>query len=864
MNRKKKEIELREELEFHLDAEAEERAAAGLSPPEARSAARRELGNLGRVMEESRAAWGWTFLDNLRQDLKLAGRSLRKNPGFSALVVLILGAGIGANTAVFSVVNTVVLKPLAYRDPDRILVLSTWWKKSGPGGNVSTPDFHDWHDQSTSFEAMAYHQGGESAVVVNSTPEFGANANVSAEFFQVFGVEPVAGRLFSEEELKPGSGAAVLVSYSFWQSHYGADPSALGKTIRLGGRALPIVGVLPPGFHFPGTTDIWVPANTIFPESTFRSAHNVQVVAKLKKGVTVEQAQAEMTAIGSRLTQQYPTSNADKNVAVSGLRDDMVKDARLMLYILLGAVGVVLLIACGNVANLLMVKASRRGREIAVRSALGGSRGRIVRQLFTESLLLALTSGAVGLLMAMAGSRALVALAPGNVPRLADTHVDGWVLGFAFLVSTIACLLFGLVPAFRAAGVDVNHALKQGAARGPIGGRSALSSALVVAEIALSVMLLTGAGLLIRSFAALQDVALGFRPENVLIMETSMTAGTSANQAMPVYRRLLEEAASIPGVVAVGATRVPPGTVRTSGAYWIDRAPSNEQMSVTAPQTVYSVVSPGAFAVLGIPLKRGRDFDAGDAAEGKFTAIINETLANREFPGKDPLGHTVVTPVTGIPPRALTIVGVVGDIRQRGPASKPDAEVYMNYQQIPGMSTQMRIIARTTLAPEQLTQAFRHKAREVAPLMPVKFTTLEARMAEIVAAPKFRTLLFAIFAALAVGLAMAGVYGVVSFVVSQRTSEIGLRMALGADCGNILRMVISHGVSLALIGLTLGLAAAFVATGLLSTMLFAVKPSDPLTYAAVAALIAVTTLLASYIPARRAARVDPLVALRQE
>lgn len=762
--------------------------------------------------------------------------------------------------------NTVILKPLGYRDPDRIAVIASLWKKTGPSPNLSMADFHDYHDQARSFEAMAYYQSGESAAMISgaSAAEFVGNGVASAEFFKVFGVEPVIGRFFNEEELQPDSNAAVLISYSFWQSHFAGDPKVLGKTIRLARHTMPIVGVMPPGFRFPNATDVWIPANTIFRENLFRSAHNVQVVAKLKRGVSMAQAQAELTTIGDRLEKQYPLSNTGKNVLISGLRDDMVRDSRLTLYILLGAVGLVLLVACGNVANLLLARATMRGREIAVRSALGAGRQRIVRQLFTESLLLALIAGLAGLAIATAGSRVLVALAPTDVPRLTDTAVDGWVLGFAFGASLLACLFFGLMPAIRAARVDLGEALKQGSARGLAGGGTGLRRVLVIAEIALSVVLVASAGLLIRSFAALNEVALGFKPENVLVMETSVTASMDANQAVPLYARLIEASATIPGVIAVGASRVPPGRIAASGAYWIDQVPAPEQISVTAAQAIYSVGSPGMFGALGMELKRGRDFAPSDAPDAPFVAVINETLARRSFGGRDPIGHTIATPFDSNSPKPMSVIGVVADIRQRGPAHEPDAEIYMPFAQHPGPSTQLRIVARTAVQPEQLAAAFRRKAHEIAPDMPVKFSTMESRMAEIVSAPRFRTMLLSIFAALAVGLAMAGVYAVVSFMVTRRRGEIGLRMALGANAFDVQKMVLRQGIWMALAGLVLGIAGALAASHWLGSLLFGVRPTDPATYGAAAAVIVVVTLAASYVPARRAARVDPLVALRQD
>jgi putative ABC transport system permease protein len=794
-------------------------------------------------------------------DLKFALRSLRKNPGFTLLAVVVMALGIGANTAVFSVVNAVLLKPLAYRDPDRIVTLSSLWRKSGGHGLVSAPDFHDWHDQSTAFAAMAYYQDDSTSVMSGASAEYAHVAAVTPELFQVFAVEPVAGRLFSAEELKPGGAGAVVIGYSYWQSHFGANANAPGQAVRMLGRSFNIAGVLPPRFHFPKETDIWLPANVVFPETESRSAHNYYVVGRLKPGVTLEQAQAQMTAIGARLEQQYKDSNAGKSVAVTRMRDDMVRNVKLTLYLLLGAVALVLLIGCANVANLLLARATARTREIAIRAAVGASRGRIVRQLIVESMVLALIAGAAGLLLAKWGSDALVALAPGNVPRLAESGIDGWVLAFTLGISVIASLLFGLAPALQISRVDLNEALKQGANRamGGKGGRT--RATLVVVEVALSVVLLAGAGLLIRSFVALHHVALGFRPEHVLVMESSVPASNlaDARRATRFYKDLMADLATLPGVSAVGGVRNTPGIVWSNGGYFIGHM---GKFTSTMPNAVLSVVTPGAFAALGIPLKRGRDFNEGDAYDAPFTAVINAALAHKSFPGQDPLGRTIYCGLDSMKP--MKIVGVVGDIRQYGPAVEPAPEIIMPYEQHPQPSTALNIVVRASAAGSALWGPIQRKVRAHSAEVPVKFTTMEDLLSENTASPRFRTLLLGLFAAIAVCLAMAGVYGVVAYTVGQRASEIGLRMALGADTGDVLRLILRQGMALTGIGLAVGLVAAVAATRVVASMLFEVKASDPVTYVGVAAVLGIVSLAASYIPARRAARVDPASALRQD
>jgi putative ABC transport system permease protein len=796
-------------------------------------------------------------------DLKFALRSLRKNPGFSSIAVLVVGLGIGANTAMFSVVNSVLLKPLDYREPDRIVTLSSLWRTSGNHGQVSAPDFHDWHDQSTAFRAMAYYAADQTAISAGNTAEYGNVALVTPEFFRVFDLGTSLGRQFSAEEEKTGAGGAAVISYSFWQSHYGGRSSALGQVVRVTGKPLPIVGVAPPRFHFPDKTDIWLPAG-MFAETKSRSAHNYLVVGRLKPGVPLAEAQAQMSAIGARLEQQYPPSNRNKTVLVNLLRDEMVGDVRATMYLLLGAVGVVLLIACANMANLLLAKATGRTREMAIRAAVGASRRRIAMQLVTESLVLSVSAGVVGLILAVWGSNALVALAPRDVPRLAETGIDARVLAFTLAVSVVASLLAGLAPALQASRVDLNEALKQGATRAVVQGGLRMRSGLVVAEMALSVVLLTGAGLLIRSFEALHDVALGFHPEHVLAMETSVPASgmEGTRRAIRFYNDLLAETAALPGVGAVGATRTPPGGVSSNGGYWIDHLPGEEGLSVTSPQAVFSVVAPGAFATLGIPLHSGRDFNRSDTYDAPFTAVINQALARKSFPGENPIGHSIYCGFDSM--RPMKIVGVVGDVRQYGPAREPRPEIYMPFEQHPRAATDMVVLVRTAAEPSAFFETMRRKAHAIAPDVPVELSTMEARLAENVAAPRFRTLLLGIFAGLAVCLAMAGVYGVMAWVVGQRANEIGLRMALGATTADVLRIVLRQGLGLAALGLAFGLAAAVAVSRLLTRMLFAVKPGDPLTYVCVAAVLAVVAVAATYVPARRAAKLDPLVALRQE
>jgi putative ABC transport system permease protein len=677
--RQAREAELERELRYHLDLEAEEQQEVGLSPEEAEYAARRALGNTVRIMEDVRMAWGFQWLETLAQDLRYGFRQLRRNPGFTIVAIFTLALGIGANTAIFSVVNAVLLRPLPYPNPDRIATLTnppTTGKAitALDARLVSIPNFQDWHDQSSSFEAMAYYQGGEAAVTVGSAAEYAQVTRVSPEFFRVFAVEPVLGRLFTAEEAKAGGSGALVISYAYWQSHFGGDPQVLGQTVGGLGRPLVIVGVLPPNFRFPDKTDLWYPVNTIFREPTanFRGGRNYFAVGRLKSGASLEQAQSEMTLIGERLEREYPEFDKGRTVAVTRLRDEMVDDVRLTLYLLLGAVGVVLLIACTNTATLLLGKATVRSREVAMRAALGASRQRLVRQLVTESLLLVLFPGGLGLLLAYWGSEALVALAPTDLPRLSEISVDRWVLAFTLATSVIASLLFGLVPAFHAARVDLSEALKQGGRRMVSGaGMVRMRGMFVVVEVALAVVLLSAAGLLLKSFAALQSVHLGFRPEKVLTMKATVPAPTPA--ARQFFEDMLPQIRALPGVLAAGATMALPGQIGSmaTGPYFFDHLPPQQDWPA-ALSAVISVVAPGTFRALGIPLQSGRDFNDGDGSGKPLVAVVNEALVRKTLPGKNPIGRTVFCLFDSAQP--MTIIGVTGDVRERGPAREPMPE----------------------------------------------------------------------------------------------------------------------------------------------------------------------------------------------
>jgi putative ABC transport system permease protein len=877
------EQELDEELRDHLQRQTDLFVDAGMTPEVAHAAALREMGGLEQRKEQCRDARGVALVESLGRDLRYALRMLRRNPGFALLGVLVMALGIGANTAVFSVVYAVLLKPLPYHDPDRIVTLTSSRSQSpgsasnaltdqGPGSlnkQVSIPDFQDWHDQSSTFEAMAYYATRRTSVMAGSAAEYARVTSVTPEFFRVFAVTPAVGGGFAAEDARPGGlggpsgpGGAVgaIVSAAWARDRFGDTGAAggvVGRTLRLFNRTVPIVGVLPAGFDFPDRTDIWFPLG-VRSDATRRSANNYLAIGRLKPDVRLAQAQAEMATIGARLAQQYPQNNAGRSVAVTRLQDELVGHLQSMLYLLLGAVGLVLLIACANMATLLLAKATARTQEIAIRAALGASRARIVRQLLIEGLVQALIAGVAGLAVAVWGTRALVALAPGDLPRLADAGVDGYVLAFTLAICVLVSVLFALPPALHASRVDVQDPLRGGATRTVVGGRAGrLRESLVIAEIALTVVLLAGGGLLIKSLLALQHVSMGFHPEHVLVMDATLPAvGQDGRYANPFFSGLLADVSALPGVVAAGATMAPPGHVDSNGGYWIDHLDTR-----SARQTVISIMAPGTLAALGVPLTRGRDFRAGEARQAPPVAIINEALAREAFSGQDPIGRTIYCLFDSSAPH--TIVGVAGDVRQYGPAKAPVPECVLSSLQHPFNNATLSVIVRTTVDPASLADTMRRKARARAADVSVKFTTMEALLDEHVAAPRFRALLLGLFGAIALCLALAGVYGIMAFIVGQRASEMGLRIALGATPGDVLRLLLGRGLRLAAIGLGIGLLCAIAATRLLTGLLFEVTPNDAMTYVVAIALLGSVSMLAIYIPARRSAHIDPLVALRQ-
>jgi predicted permease len=868
-----REMEIVDELSQHLEDHYQELVAGGALPEDARrlTLAQFQRGNaLARFMAPLRQANSpppitpgtptGHVLTDLWQDLRYAARTAAKQRGFSLLAVAIMAFGIGANTAVFSVVNGVLLKPLPYPNADRIVALHTsFLATGGTQALVSIANFRDWRDRSSSFEAMSSYRPGENSVTTSATAEYGRIASVDAQFFRVLGVGPIIGRTFTPDETGPEAPPHVLISHSYWQNRLGGDARVLERTIRVGNSSRSIIGVLPAGFQFPAQTDVWLPQTT---RSTSRTGHNFFAVGRLKPDVSIKQARADLATVAAGLEQQYPDSNRGRGVTAMRLQDELVGDVRLTLYLLWGVVGLVLLIACANTATLLLGKAAARAREVAVRAALGADRRRIIRQLIAESLLLALISGASGLLLAYWGTQALLALTPADVVRLAQPRIDGGVLAFTLIVSIVTSLVFGLVPALHASNVDLIEALKQRGA-GVVSGRRSIRTRamLVVSEVALAVVLLAGAGLLMKSLIALHRVELGFQPANTLVMKATGVRSRQENNAF--FGEILSRVSALPGVVAVGATSTPPGDWSNAGtgSHFVDRIPETRDRALE-PQTLHTIVAPGSFAALGIPLKDGRDFNGGDTGDRPLVAVVNEALVRKSFSGANPIGRTIFC--TFDRSDAMTVVGVVGDVRQRNPAIDPMPECYMPYLQHAYNNNALNVVIRTAGDPNALAATVRRAAAEISPEVPVAFTTMEATVSQGMEDPSFRALLFGLFAALAVCLAMAGVYGVMAHAVEQRSKEIGLRMALGADKASVLRLILGHGLVLACAGLVVGLAGAAAATRLLETVLFQVRPIDIQVYLGVIGLVAVVTLLAGYVPAWRAAGVNPVEVLKAE
>ena len=805
-------------------------------------------------------------METLAQDLRFAVRSLVRRPGFALTAIVTLALGIGSSTAIFSVVNAVILRPLPFERADRIVAVRNLWTKTGlRSATVSAPDFDDWKGQSRSFQAMAYYTGGETSVTMGPAADYASVFRITPGFFEALGAHAASGRLLSDDEQKAGGPPAAVITDAFWRARFNADPKAIGATVKFSDRIFTITGVLERGIRFPARADLYVPF-WIRPATTSRSAHNYRVIARLRDGVSIDQARVEMTTIAARLETQYPASNAGKLTDVVTLQEQLVGGTRATLYTLLGAVALVLLIACANVANLQLSRATSRNREMVVRAAVGAARGRLIRQLLTESAVLGLASALLGAWLARLGMLGLVALAPANLPRLDEIRVDNAALLFAVAVALFSSVVFGLAPALQASRVELVDGLRQGGKGSSIGARGGWArNAFVVAEIALAVVLVVGAGLLARSLAALSAVDMGFQPERLLVLSTTVPVRNSddAPRATAFYRDLLPELRAIPGVTAVGGVTGLPTAVASNGGYLLEGGPSFDQVGVRAPQAVFTVVTPDYFRTMGVPLKGGRDFNDGDRRGATMVAVVNESVARASFSGKDPIGMRLQCGLDV--PDFMTIVGVVGDVRTWGPNLPAQAEIYMPYEQHPGPATTLRIVARTAGAdPLALTDTMRRKIGARNSDVPVKASTMELTLDTASATPRFQTFLLVVFAGVALVLALAGVYGVMAYTVSQRVPEIGVRIALGATPEDIRALIFGQGARLAAAGLLIGVTLALLSGTLLQGLLFNVTPRDPVILGAVTAAVALATMAACYIPMRRAVRVDPMVALRAE
>ncbi len=811
-------------------------------------------------------------MSDLLQDLRFGLRTLGKSPGFTAVSILTLAIGIGANTAIFSFVDGILLKPLPYRDADRILRVLE--KPPGGGRNgISTLNFLDWQKQNTVFEYMAAQTGGSVALTGVSEPVELRGSRVSAHYFDIFGIKAVLGRTFAADEDQAGKERVAMLSHQLWESRFGADPGVIGKKILLNGQPHDVIGVLPAGGAFDRAyAQIWRPL-AFEPENMTRNFHWMGSYALLKRGVTLEQARAEMDGIGARIAQAYPDSNKGWGVTIDRFADIVVGPGlRRSVWVLMAAVGMVLLIGCVNLANLMMSRAATREREVALRASLGAGRWRLIRQFLTESVLLSVSGGALGLGIGYATMAALrLAIPPYSLPREVNVTMDGRILLFTLVVAVLTGILFGLAPALQAARPDLAASMKEGGRGSTAGGRQRLRSALVVSEMALAFLLLTGAGLLLRSFQRLMQVDAGFEAHNVITMglPTPVKQYTDAAQLNAYLREVKSRVEALPGVREAAYTSALPLQGWSYGMpFQIAGKPFKDRANRQA--CFFKMVSPSYFSTLAIKLLRGRGLTEQDRKGSPPVTVINQTMAKRFFEKKeDPIGQRILIQEI-VPGRTelgaeipWQVVGIIADEKIDGLNDDRSAGVYISYEQSPNYG--MAMLVRTGMDPLAMTQAIRHAVHEVnkdQPLTDVR--TMDQIRDESVGSDRLQTTLLGVFAAVAMLLAGIGIYGVISYAVVQRTHEIGIRAALGASRGSLLRMVLGKGMVLAVMGLAIGFAASLGLTRLLGNLLFGVGARDPLTLAVVVVVLAGAALLACYVPARRATRVDPLVALRYE
>jgi len=799
-------------------------------------------------------------MENLIQDLRYGVRSLLKRPGFLVIAVSTLALGIGATTAMFTVVNSVLLRPLPFPEPERIVLFQGINPRQGINqSNMSVPDIVDWQQQSQSFEQIAAFLGGGLFLSLGDETERVRAAGVSADFFPLFKTNPISGRTFTAEDMKDDS--LVVISHALWQRRFGGAPDVINRKITLANEPATIIGIMPPGFTYPYDAEVWWPYQ-LNPAKERRENRFVEVVARLKPGVSLAQAQTEMETISQRLAQNYGESNRGWSVRLTELRESLVGKLRTSLLILLGAVAFVLLIACANVANLLLARAVSRQKEIALRTALGASRWRVVRQLLTESALLSVVSGVAGLALSLWLIKLLIAITPPNTPRLDEIRIDWRVFAFSLAVMVFAGLLFGLFPALQTSRPNLNETLKDSGQRGlETGGRNRVGSLLIVSEIALSFVLLAGAGLLIKSFMHLREINPGFNPDNVLTMRLALP-WTKYKQGSPraqIYKQLVDQVKATPGVQSAAATlSLPLG----GDTFNVGRGLIREGRPITADQETnarYSAVTPDYFQTLQIPLKAGRTFSEQDTLDTTKVVIVNETMARTLWPGENPIGTRFT--IWHDEKFAREVVGIVGDTKdsldeETGP------QMYVPYAQDPTWGS-LSLAVRTSGEPSALTNSVREAIRSVDKEVPsFNLKTMNDVVSTSAASRRVPMLLLSAFAGVAMLLAMLGIYGVTSYYVTQRTHEIGVRMALGAQIVDVLKLVLSRAMLLALIGIGIGVAGAVAVTRYLTTLLFGVKPIDTVTFIAVAVVLAAVVFVACLVPARRAAKIDPLEALR--